>query len=440
MRCLGEIELAQIHIEEYGCSASQADSEMIAGMLKEQGHTIAKSSESADASVIVTCSVKDATAKRMMHRMRQLSSGPLVVAGCMPKAEPDTVAKFAPKASMMGPGSISRIPELVNAALSGNRMVALEGDEDKVGLPRVRLNPAVSIVEIASGCMSECSFCQTKLAKGDIKSYRTGDIVRQVQSDIKDGCCEVWLTSTDNGCYGFDIGTTLPKLLDSIRGVQGEFGIRVGMMNPMYMGRILDGLTDQFAKDSRIYRFLHIPVQSGSDKVLHDMKRGHTVKTFLEATRMMRKHFDDFTIATDIIVGYPTETDKDFEDTISLLKESKPDIVNLSKYSSRPGTEAAELDRIDEQETKRRSRTIHELARKIADENNRKWIGWRGQIRLVERGAEGGLVGRNYAYKQVVLDDSRDERLGQSVDVEIVKTGSHNLIAKRSAKNIRSHV
>lgn len=412
---------------------------MIAGMLVAKGHTIAQSESEADVSVMVTCSVKDATAKRMMHRMRHLASGPLVVAGCMPKAEPATVAKFAPRASMMGPGAISQIAELVDAALEGKRLVALDGAEEKVGLPRVRLNPAVGIVEIASGCMSECTFCQTKLAKGGLQSYRVGDIVRQVRADLDDGCCEVWLTSTDNGCYGFDIGSSLPELLHNVSSIQGRFGIRVGMMNPMYMGRILDGLSDAIANDQRIYRFLHIPVQSGSDKVLHDMKRGHTVKTFVNTSKIMRQRFGKFTIATDIIVGYPTERDEDFEQTVQMLKDTSPDIINLSKYSSRPGTDGAMLERLDEQVTKRRSKIIHELAEEIASANSKKWLRWRGKICLVERG-EHGLVGRNYAYRQVILDEPGDEKLGEFIDVEIVKTGPHSLIATRQLKNFRSHV
>ena len=423
--------LAQVHIEEYGCSASQADSEMIAGMLASKGHTITQNQANADVSVIVTCSVKDATAKRMMNRMRHLSAKPLVVAGCMAKAEPQTVAKFAPQASIVGPGAISRINELVDAALDGNKIVVLDGTDNKVNLPRMRLNSAVGIVEIASGCMSECSFCQTKLAKGGLQSYRIGDIVRQIRTDVADGCLEIWLTSTDNGCYGFDIGSSLPELLHAISDIKGDFRIRVGMMNPMYMGRILDGLEKEFSRESRIYRFLHIPVQSGSDKILHDMKRSHTAQTFIDAAKKLRNKFSQFCIATDIIVGFPTESDEDFKQTVQLLKETKPDIINLSKYSSRPGTDAAQLARLNEQETKHRSRIIHDLSNEISLENNKRWLGWQGRITLTEE-SKYGLTGRNYAYRKITLTESEGQSLGDTVNAKIIKINAKSLIAKIS--------
>ena len=329
--------MARIHVEAYGCSASSADSEMISGLIVNGGHTVAESAAESDLSVIVTCSVKDATANRMIHRIKSLGSGPLVVAGCLPKAEPKTVERFAPGASMMGPGSIGRTLQVVESALGGVRTVALEDtDLSKVGLPRVRLNPAVGIIEIASGCMSECTFCQTKLAKGGLTSYRVGDIVRQAEADVADGCKEIWLSSTDNGCYGLDIGSDLPELIDAVSAVPRDFMVRVGMMNPMYMPRIRDGLLSSF-ENERVYRFLHVPVQSGSNRVLADMRRGHTAETFRDVVKRFRRKFGRFTISTDIIVGFPTETARDFEETVRLLEETRPDIVNLSRYSARPG-------------------------------------------------------------------------------------------------------
>ena len=214
-------------------------------------------------------------------------------------------------------------------------------------------------MEIASGCMSECTFCQTKLSKGDLVSYRLGDIVRQVKTEIKDGCKEVWLTSTDNGCYGFDIGTDLPSLINAVVEIQEDYMIRVGMMNPMYMPRIKDKLIESY-DNNKVFKFIHIPVQSGSNRVLHDMKRGHTVETFREIVKKVRDRFGQFTISTDIIVGFPSETEEDFEKTVSLLDATRPDVVNLSRYSARPGTDAAEWKQLDILEVKRRSKIVFE--------------------------------------------------------------------------------
>ena len=330
--------MAKIWVEAYGCSASFSDSEMISGLIVNGGHTLANNSQESDLNVIVTCSVKDATAAKMVHRIKESKSKPLVVAGCLPKAEQKTVEKFAENASLLGPNSIGKTLQVIESALDGQKMIALEDtDISKVGLPKIRLNSAIGIVEIASGCMSECTFCQTKLAKGDLTSYRIGDIVRQVQTEISDGCNEVWLTSTDNGCYGLDIGSDLPELIRAVSEIDQKFFIRVGMMNPMYMPKIRDGLLKSF-ESSKVFKFLHVPVQSGSNLILNDMKRGHTEQTFRDITQQFRKKFDKFTISTDIIVGFPTETEEDFEQTLKLLEETKPDIVNLSRYSQRPGT------------------------------------------------------------------------------------------------------
>lgn len=417
--------MAKIHVEAYGCSASFADSEMISGLVINGGHVLADSESDSDLTILVTCSVKDATANKIIHRIKSLKSKPLIVAGCLPKAEKNTVEKFSQDASMMGPNSIGKTLQIIENTLKGNRTIELEDtDVSKVGLPKIRLNPAIGIIEIASGCMSDCTFCQTKLSKGDLQSYRVGDIVRQVKTEISEGCKEIWLTSTDNGCYGFDIGSDLPELVDTVAQIPFEFKIRIGMMNPMYLPRIRDMLLKSF-ESSKVYRFLHIPVQSGSDKVLNDMKRGHTSKTFKEMVKKVREKFGTFTISTDIIVGYPTETQEDFERTVSLLEETRPDIVNLSRYSARPGTPAAELVQIEQSQVKKRSKDLTERISRISLENNQKWIGWTGEV-LFDENTDDGIKGRNFAYKPIFSKDKI--RLGDTHKIEITEATTHSLI------------
>ena len=419
--------MAKIFVEAYGCSASFADSEMISGLIVNDGHTLATSPSESDLNLIVTCSVKDTTANKMMYRIKSLKTKPLIVAGCLAKAEQNIVEKFVENASLLGPNSLGKTLDVINSTLMGKKQIALEdSDLSKVGLPKVRLNSAVGIVEIASGCMSECTFCQTKLAKGDLSSYRLGDIVRQVQTEIKEGCKEVWLTSTDNGCYGFDIGTDLPTLVNAVSEIPKDFMIRVGMMNPMYMSRIKQNLIESYDNE-KVFKFLHIPVQSGSDKVLNDMKRGHTSETFREIVKKTKERFENFTISTDIIVGFPSETEEDFQKTITLLDETKPDVVNLSKYSARPGTDAAELKQIDAAEIKRRSKVIFTQINKISLKSNEKWIGWKGKV-LFDENTEEGIKGRNYAYKPISIDEKVN--IGQSHIVEITKATRKRLIGK----------
>ena len=419
--------MAKIWVEAYGCSASFSDSEMISGLIVNGGHTLADSSEESDLNVIVTCSVKDATAAKMVHRIKESNSKPLVVAGCLPKAEQHTVEKFAENASLLGPNSIGKTLQVIKSTLDGQKIIALEDtDITKIGLPKIRLNSAIGIVEIASGWMSECTFCQPKLSKGDLKSYRIGDVVRQVKTEISDGCNEVWLTSTDNGCYGLDIGADLPELVNAVSEIDNKFFIRVGMMNPMYMPKIRDGLLKSF-ESTKVFKFLHVPVQSGSNKVLNDMKRGHTEQTFRDVTNKFRDKFEKFTISTDVIVGFPTETEEDFEATLKLLKETKPDIVNLSRYSQRPGTYAAEMRQIDVTEVKRRSKTAYELINEICEENNKNWIGWEGQV-IFDEEHEDQIRGRNFAYKPIFVKEK--PKIGQISTVKIIDSTTHSLIGQ----------
>ena len=417
--------MANIWVEAYGCSASVADSEMISGLILNGGHTLAQNEKDSDLNVIVTCSVKDVTAHKMVHRIKRLKTRPLVVAGCLPKAEQATVERFSPKASLLGPNSLGKTLDVIDATLNGTKKIEIEDtDLSKVGLPKVRLNPAIGIIEIASGCISECTFCQTKLAKGDLTSYRVGDVVRQVRQEIEEGCVEIWLTSTDNGCYGFDIGTSLPDLVKSVSEIEYDFVVRVGMMNPMYLPRIKDKLVESFMSD-KVFKFLHMPIQSGSDKVLKDMKRGHTSKTFYEVNSSFRRRFDRFTIATDIIVGFPTETEEDFNKTVALINETRPDIINLSRYSARSGTKASELEQIDVSEVKRRSKIVFDIAKRISQERNEEWIGWEGEV-LFDEVSNGIIKGRNFAYKQIVTCSK--VQLGQNAKVKITGATPNGLI------------
>ena len=372
----------KVWIEAYGCSASMADSEMIAGMLKHAGYEIASSRKEGTLNLIVTCSVKDTTEHKMVHRIKQLGKEgkPLVVAGCLPKADRAKVEMLSPQASLMGPHSIDTAAEVVGSAFAGSRLVMLaDSTQDKVNLPRMRINPVIGIVEIASGCMSECTFCQTKNAKGWLHSYRIGDIVRQVRQDVADGCKEVWLTSTDSGCYGRDMGSDLAELLKSCCDVEGDFKIRIGMMNPQYMPEMLGRLAGAFEHE-KMFRFAHMPVQSGSNAVLRKMKRGHTARVFSDAVKALRAGRPDFTISTDIIVGFPGETEQDFQKTLDLIAECEPDVVNISRYSARPGTESAKWKRVGTEVAKSRSERAHALVRAVAKKRNSAWKGWEGDV------------------------------------------------------------
>jgi threonylcarbamoyladenosine tRNA methylthiotransferase CDKAL1 len=422
----------KIWVEAYGCAASMGDSEMISGLLKESGYHLGNNEGDSFLNIIVTCSVKDVTEHKMLHRVGQLmkTGKPLIIAGCLPKANKKLLETTYPTASLLGPHAINRTIDVVKSTLSGRRAVALEDSvSDKVNLPRVRVNPVTSIIEIASGCMSRCTFCQTQLAKGQLRSYRIGDILRQFRHDVNDGCKEIWLSSTDNGCYGKDIGSNLIELLESCVSIKGDYKIRVGMMNPMFLTNMTERLAELFVESDRIFKFLHIPVQSGSDVILRKMKRGHSAKIFVDAVKTFRSRIPEVTIATDVIVGFPSETMEDFERTLEIIKATEPDVVNISKYSARPGTAAAKFKKLSSQIIKARSKQMHLLINNIALKRNAFWKGWEGEI-IVDQIDIRWLQGRNYAYKPIHVPRSPgcQIQLGDRIRVKIHEFSSHMLI------------
>lgn len=442
--------MVKVWLEVYGCSSSMSDGEMIAGAIVGKGHELAGSFEEADASIIVTCVVKDATANRMVERIKRLSSKPLVVAGCMAKAEPDRVRRLNPRAGMVAPNAIDRVNDVLTYALDGRGIALLDDSiEQKVGLPRVRANPVISIVQIGTGCLSECTFCETRIAKGRLTSYRIGDVVRQVREDLEQGCKEVWLTSTDNGAYGRDIGTNLAELIKAVCTIDSEFMIRVGMMNPQYLSSMLDDLIEAY-RDEKVFKFLHIPVQSGSDRILRRMRRGHRASTFIDVARRFRRELKHCTIATDMIVGFPGESEEDFNASIDLLLEVEPDVVNVSKYSARPNTEASRMEQLSREVVNERSRVMHSIVSKVCHSRNLSWKGWEGKV-LLDELTDDGLQGRNFAYKPIYLsfesmkkiidDNHNDEQktlnsngsymkglLGSWARVRIERVTTHSLV------------
>jgi threonylcarbamoyladenosine tRNA methylthiotransferase CDKAL1 len=422
--------VSSFYVERYGCSASTADAEMISGLLKASSFTPVEAPEAADVNILVTCVVKTATSHRMVTRIKELTvlGRPLVVAGCMPKAERHLIETINPQASLLGPEDLSRTVEVVTDALQGVRGVYLSGSvHPKLLLPRVRANPVIGIVEVSSGCLGSCSYCQVKLAKGGLTSYRPETVRLEVEQALQDGCREIWLTSQDNGCYGQDIGRSLPELLREVLKVEGDFMLRLGMMNPQHTASLLDDLIDLYSGDDRVFKFIHIPVQSGSNRVLRDMRRDYSVAEFVDSVKRFRAAFPRSSFSTDVIVGYPTETETDFQETLKLVREVKPDTVHISRFGARPGTDAEHLKPLDARVVKGRSRLLHRVVRGVSLQNNQCWIGWRGKV-LVDEKVRGAVLGRNPAYRPVVIRENVP--LGQVVDVRVVAASSICLVGE----------
>ncbi len=411
--------MTKVYMETYGCSANQSHSEVMLGLLKKAGFEIVTHPKDADLIVINTCIVKEPTEKRMIYRLKTLQNSfpekKMIVAGCMPTGEYELVKKFAPSASLIGPSASTKIVECVEETLKGKRVEYLTPSHTLCHT-KLRFNPYINIVEIAEGCLGNCSYCIVKRAKGSLISHPISDIKEDIEMSLREGCREIWLTSQDCGCYGLDRGKNLINLLEEVTKIPGDFRIRLGMANPNHIKPILSDLIEIF-RDRKMYKFIHIPVQSGSDKVLRDMNRKYVTEDFRKIVRKFRKEIPEVTVWTDIIVGYPTETDKDFKETLKLIKETKPDYVNISKFGSRPGTPAEKLEKLEGEEVKERSRKLSELVGEICLERNKRWVGKASQVLVTEkRGKQ--YMGRNESYKQVIIE-TKSDILGKFVTAKI---------------------
>ncbi len=413
-----------VELETYGCSMNKADSEFMAGLLADAGFTVA---EKGNVIVVNTCSVKTPTENKIIKRLSALASEKkkVVVAGCMPASLPYLTSMF-PCFSFIGT-NVFDVVEAVKAACDGRRFVKITESNEKVCIPRVRENPLVEIVPIAEGCVGECNYCITKKARGTLKSYAPEKIVAQVRTAVRDGVKEVWITAQDTGAYGLDSGSSLPEVLNEVCSVDGSFKVRVGMMNPSHVSDFIDDLIGAYSND-KVYKFLHLPVQSGDNGVLDDMNRQYTVEDFKRIVNAFRKAFDA-TISTDVIVGYPTENERAFKNSVKLMEETKPDVLNISRYWSRPGTKANMLKQHPGRITKARSRLMNDLFREIGLERNRRWVGWSGTAVVSEKTPDNGFCARNDFYKPIVLKSDKNI-FGRRVDVKVVGCTYYDLRAE----------
>ena len=297
----------------------------------------------------------------------------------------------------------------------------------------LRESPYIGIVNIEEGCLDACAFCSTHLVKGRLHSFAPNVIVDQVQAFVDDGCLEIQLTGQDCACYGFDIGTNLAELTQRILShVSGKYRIRLGMGNPRHVLGYQEALLDCFT-DERIYKFIHIPVQSGSENVLKAMNRRHTARDYATLAHAFTERFDKFTLSTDLIVGYPGETAADFNETLELLKETRPTVCNITRFVARPGTVAARLEStaeaVPDTIKHERSAILAEAFQQIALENNRKWIGDKCTVITEKPGYRNGTtIARNIAYRPVALQGTFPA--GQMLRVRITDAEPFALLAK----------
>ncbi len=415
----------KIYMETFGCTFNQADSQIMAGLLEETGGEIVKSPEDADVIIINTCYVKQPTEQKITNRIGKLQAQfpqkKLLIAGCMVDIDPEKLEKMAPQAGWIGARRINSTPEVVEAIMDGHLMRETgQGEEVKTCLPKKRTNPLVHILQICEGCLGKCSYCCTRFARGGLQSYPISLLRAEAEQAVADGCVEIQLTAQDTAAYGKDTGESLTDLIGEICSIEGDFRIRVGMMHPKNIENDLESIITAF-KNDKVYKFLHLPLQCGSNQILADMNREHSVEEYLEIVNHFKTEIPELSLATDIIVGYPTEDEDDFEGTLEVIREIRPDFLHISKYHHRPGTRSSLLPEIDHHIMKKRSRNLNDLKVEITTRNNQKLLGTHQKILITDKGSKGGYIGRTGSYKTVVVEKAL---LGTFLDVEITHSRS----------------
>ena len=429
------------HITTFGCQMNEHDSEVIDGLLTERGFSSVKERKDASIVIINTCSVRDNADKRFFGTLGQLKkrkeSDPsfiVCVCGCMMQQQRvvDTIkAKYPWVDVIFGTNSIHHIPELIEkVAIEKEKVVdIIENTEEVVeGLPAKRLFDHKALVNIMFGCNNFCTYCIVPYTRGREKSRAPEAIVDEVKGLVADGVKEIMLLGQNVNSYDGN-GTSFAELLKMLNDVDGLERIRFMTSNPKDLS---DELIEAFAVCDKLCRNLHLPIQSGSNRVLKRMNRKYTREDYLKLIEKLRKTVPDITLSTDIIVGFPGETNEDFEETLSIVKEVEYDSAFTFIYSIRKGTPAEKFeDQIEESEKHRRFDLLVSAVNEISEKKNKAYQDRVEKVLVdgVSKNDKSTLTGRTDGFKLVNFAGKK-ELIGSLVDVKITDAKTFSLFGE----------
>ncbi|MFX1451653.1 MAG: tRNA (N(6)-L-threonylcarbamoyladenosine(37)-C(2))-methylthiotransferase [Promethearchaeota archaeon] len=421
----------KISILTYGCSYNQATSEMINGLLLKNDFQ-ESSLDDSDVIILLSCIVKSPTENKILSKIKKLSSNypekKIIVGGCLPEVIPEKIKVISSEINYFGPHFATEIVDIVKKTIQGEKVEFIgKRFECKLGISRKKINPIVGIIQISQGCTSNCAYCCVKLAMGDFIAYPNSLIKNEIINLLEGGCKEIWITAQDTAAYRYE-NLDLADLINEITKIEAKFNIRIGMMNPKSVIPILTKLINAYSHPN-IYKFLHVPLQSGDDKILEAMNRNYNSDDFLKIIKEFRNIHPLLTISTDLIIGFPGENEEQFINSLKLLETIKPDIINISRYGARPKTKAKKMEnQLSADIIKNRSVKATELVNQITLERNKKWIDWEGEVLITEKSKYGDWMGRNFTYKPIVIKSS-DNLFGKVIKVHIDEASPGYLIA-----------
>jgi tRNA-2-methylthio-N6-dimethylallyladenosine synthase len=425
-------------IETWGCQMNQHDSEKMAGILLDLGYTPTSDESVADLILLNTCSVREKAESKVFGRLGRLrllkKSNPdllLGVVGCVAQQAGEGIFRRAPYVDLvMGPRNLSRLGHLIEEARREGRSIGLARDDDPIVFPSgttARASGPKAFVTVMEGCNKSCTYCIVPFTRGREVYRPHEDILREVRDLTAIGYIEIEFLGQNVNAY-HDGGHDLAALLHMADRVQGLRRVRFTTSHP---GHLKQGIMDAMRIVPTVCNHLHLPVQSGSDRMLQSMNRGYTRTRYLSKIDYLKKTVTDITFSTDIIVGFPGETDSDFQDSLTLLREVKYDQVYAFAYSPRPGTMAPELDSaIPEGVKQTRLRELLALQESIQVLRNVDLLGRTFEVLVDGTGRldNGLLKGRTRCNR--IVHFAGPARRGELVDVRITRAHAHSLIGE----------
>ncbi len=434
----------KLFIETYGCQMNVADSEVVASIMQMDGYSLTDKIEEADAIFVNTCSVRDNAEQKVYGRLRYFQSlrrkkHSLIVGvlGCMAERVKEELINVHHADLVVGPDAYLDLPNLVGAVERGEKAINVElstretyKDVIPLKLPGVHISGFVSIMR---GCNNFCTYCIVPYTRGRERSRDVESILREIRDMRAKGFKEVTLLGQNVNSYAFDEGgktVTFPLLLARVAEEVPEMRIRFTTSHPKDMS---DETLRVIAAYDTICKFIHLPAQSGSDRILRLMNRKYTRAWYLDRIAAIRRIIPDCGISTDLFCGFHSETEEDYQETLSLMREVGYDSAYLFKYSERPGTYAAKhlVDDVPEVEKIRRLQGMIDLQNRLSEESNRRDIGKVFEV-LVEgfsKRSREQLFGRT-SQNKVVIFDKKDYHVGQYVRVRIHEASSATLFGE----------
>lgn len=427
----------------YGCQQNEADSERIAGMLSESGYGIVKDTSLADVIIVNTCAVREHAEERAFsitggykHLKEARPWLKIGMCGCM-ASKADTSEKIKKSYPyidfVFGTEKLAELPEILYRAISGGKRVFVPNNGDieiAEGLPVVRESDFRAWVSIMYGCNNFCTYCIVPYVRGRERSRRPEKIIEEVEELAKSGCREITLLGQNVNSYGkeFSDECNFADLLSRICKIDGDFIVRFMTSHPKDASK---ELIDVMAENPKIAKHFHLPVQSGSDRILKEMNRHYDRETYLSLVEYMRERMPDIAISTDIIVGFPGETEEDFLDTLDLMRKVKYDMIFSFIYSPRTGTPAAKMEQVDDKIKSERMERLLKLQNELLAEKNLSYVGKTMRV-LVEGRSKTNTekMSARTEGNRIVLFDGDDSLTGNFAYIKITKSAPFALFGE----------